>query len=59
MHYADFRTPHGIVTVGPFPTLDDAVRFACAGVEDGGDHSLQLVEFHDDPQQPDHPQFCR
>jgi hypothetical protein len=48
MLYADFRTPHGIVTIGPFPTLDACVLFVDR--IDTADSDFVFIDYHDDPQ---------
>jgi hypothetical protein len=48
MQYADFATPHGIVTIGPFPTFDDCYLFICR--IDTAESGFQFVGYHADPQ---------
>ncbi len=45
-HYVDFHTKNGIITCGPFKTLDAAFDFARA--VDGMSYSK--IVFHDDPE---------
>jgi len=56
MQYADFRTPHGIVTIGPFPTFDACYLFVCR--IDTADSDFEFDSFHDDPPQSDRPPYA-
>jgi len=49
-HYADFRTPHGIVTIGPFPTHRACYLFVIR--IDTAESDFEFVGYHDDPQHP-------